>query len=347
MSRSTHMWGIRTATGACAAVVAAALAMSSAVAAPHQDRPAPALLQVQGLPSVIEGHAAALGAEGVTWDPTREAFLVGSATKGTVSVLLKDGTTRVLVDDPRLVSTYGVHVDAARNRVLVAYADPGVAENSSEATTRRISGIGIYDLRTGQPIHVVDLTRLDPGRDNYFVNDFAIGPDGTAYVADVFARQLYRVAADGRASVLAADDRFAVPGGVGINGIVWHPAGYLLAVNDTTGQILRVDPGTRRVDEVRLPAPVTGGDGLAVLRNGDLVVVTNTMATAAGREAVTVLRSGDCWNSAAVVKTVAPWPVAEPTTVADTPYGSYVLSGGVGTLFGGGAASDTFTLRKL
>ncbi|WP_329541505.1 hypothetical protein [Streptomyces sp. NBC_01358] len=301
-----------------------------------------------GTGDVLDIDSPDLVPEGVTWDPTRNTFLVSSARKGTVSIVTPQGTTRPLVTDPRLVSTYGVHVDAAHQRVLVAYADPGAAESSAPGTTNRISGIGVFDLRTGEPIRLVDLTHLNPGRSNYFVNDFAVAPDGTAYVADVFAPEIYKVTPDGRTSVLARDAGFAGEDDrPGLNGVVWHPSGYLLAVNDSTGSLYRVSPRDGHVRSVRLERPLLGGDGLSIHGDGDLAVVTNTMATPKGREAVTVLHSNSDWCGATTVRTVAPWASSEPTTSVGTPYGTYVISGGVGTLFSGGAPADTFTLRRL
>src|SRR4051812_41151603 len=81
-------------------------------------------------PATITGHAAAVHPEGVAWDPSRQAFLVGSARHGTVSVVRPDGRVSTLVSDPRMVSTFGLRVDVARHRLLVAFADIGVGERS-------------------------------------------------------------------------------------------------------------------------------------------------------------------------------------------------------------------------
>ncbi len=53
-------------------------------------------------------------------------------------------------------------------------------------------------------------------------------------------------------------------------------------------------------------------------------------------------RSGDGWASAHQVFRPAPWPDRAPTTVALSPYGTYVLSGRLGILLGGGI-TDTLT----
>src|SRR6266516_4476896 len=101
-----------------AAGLALAAAVPGASAAHERARPAP----------VIEASAPTLHPEGVAWDPTRRAFLVSSVRHGTVSLVRTDGSVRTLASDPVMVSTFGVHVDAARHRFLVAYGDIGFGE---------------------------------------------------------------------------------------------------------------------------------------------------------------------------------------------------------------------------
>ena len=67
------------------------------------------------LPAIVQGSGHAIHPEGVTWDPTRNAFLIGSIRYGTVSVVGADGIPHTLVDDPYLIATGGVRVDVARD----------------------------------------------------------------------------------------------------------------------------------------------------------------------------------------------------------------------------------------
>jgi sugar lactone lactonase YvrE len=307
-----------------AAVVAvlASLAVGATPATAHGYRP----------PAVINGTAPSLHPEGVAWDPSRRAFLVSSVRHGTVSVVSPSGAVQTLVQDDRLVSTFGVHVDAVRGRLLVTYADLGLGER-----TNGRSGLGIFDLRTGRPRYLVDLGHL--------ANDLAIGPDGTAYVTDPGGDTLYTVDTAGHASVLVQSPRFAGTGFT-LNGIVWHPGGYLLVVRYDAGILFRIplrDPS--HFTEVRLDRPLVGGDGMALRPDGALVVSTNTLGST-GEDAEQVLRSGDGWASAHEVSRTAPWPDRAPTTVALSPYGTYVLSGRLDILLGGGT-TDAFTLRRL
>ncbi|MEU4195750.1 hypothetical protein AB0E69_27870 [Kribbella sp. NPDC026611] len=303
---------------------------------------APAGAAASAAPAQIEGRTADRYPEGIAWDPTRRAFLIGSIATGRISVVGADGVPHPFGAAPG-VSTFGLHVDAARNRVLVTYADIGQGERSSDATVNKQSGVAIYDLRTGRLERRVDLNtvRLNPVAGNHGVNDLAIDAGGNAYVTDPAGDAIYKVSAAGHASVFVRDDRLR-SSSIGANGIVWDPAGYLLTVRYDTGKLLRISSGGR-LSEVSMGTALVGGDGLALNRSGRLTAVTNKLG-AAGVEAVTVLTSRDGFRTAQV-QSVEAWPVAGPTTAALTPYGTYVLSGRIDVLLAGGQ-SDEFTIRR-
>ncbi|WP_158887430.1 SMP-30/gluconolactonase/LRE family protein [Amycolatopsis anabasis] len=298
-------------------------------------------------PSVLGGRAPSLHPEGVCWDPTRHTFLVGSMRHGTVSVVRRDGSVRTLVDDGVMVSTIGVRVDAARRRVLAAYQDLGVGTKSSEATKNRQSGVGVFDLATGALRHRVDLSAVPgaaPGA--HGTNDVAVDAHGNAYVTDVSAGEIYRVDPHGRASVLVSRPDLLGKDGVGPNGIVWHPAGFLLAIRYDRGELVRVPiRAPHRARVVRTDEAFVGGDGLALRPDGSLVVACNHVACATTSR-VSVLRSFDGWASARAVARSGVWPDENPSTVAVTPHGTYVVEGRIADLFAG-KYRDTFTLRRL
>ncbi|WP_185446560.1 SMP-30/gluconolactonase/LRE family protein [Kribbella qitaiheensis] len=327
-----------------AAVVALlTLAAAAPASAVQVSAEAPAV-RAGAWPGTISGQTADRYPEGVTWDPSRQAFLVGSIATGRVDVVDRHGRSKQLVGAAPGISTFGLHVDVARNRFLVTYADIGSGERSSDATAGKQSGVAIYNLRTGHLEHRVDLNTpaLNPAGGKHGANDLAVDGRGNAYVTDPAGDAIYRITPGGKASVLVRDARLASPT-IGMNGIVWDPAGYLLAVRYDTGLLLRISP-TGAISEVKLPKALVGGDGLALTADRKLVAVTNKLG-APGVEEVTVLRSTDNYRSARVVVAKA-WPVGGPTTVALSPHGMYVLSGRLDVLLAGGQ-SDEFDLHRF
>jgi sugar lactone lactonase YvrE len=179
-------------------------APAAAAAAPHAHHHA---RHHAHLPAVVRTAPTALFPEGVAWDPTRHAFLVGSARNGTVSVVRPGGEIRPLVDDPGVVSTFGLAVDARRGRVLVTYADIGTGERSSPETQQHQSGLLVADLATGRVLRRIDLAL---GDGPHAANDVTVDPRGTAWVTDTAGDAVFRVD-PGRGAVLGAvrDPRFA------------------------------------------------------------------------------------------------------------------------------------------
>ncbi|MGW2399566.1 hypothetical protein ACWCYY_23685 [Kitasatospora sp. NPDC001664] len=326
---------------AAVAVVAAAL-LGTAVAPAVAARPRP---QAVASAPVLAGHADSLHPEDAVWDAGHGRFLVGSIRHGTVSVVRPDGSVRTLVDDPaKLVSVIGIQIDRARNRVLVANADPGFGLRHDAAKV--VAGIGAYDLETGRRIFYTDLAAVAADGGRHFANDMVLGPDGEAYVTDSFAPVLYRVRPDGRASVILRDQRLAAPvGGFGLNGIVRHGRTLLIAKYDD-GTLWRV-PVDRPEDfrQVRLTGPkAIGLDGLYSASEGRLLGVTNTLG-GAGADTLVDIRSTDGWRTA--VLTARPSADPAPTAVVAGPHGSvFTLSGRMDLLFGG-TTDDRFTLRRL
>jgi sugar lactone lactonase YvrE len=327
--------GVLTGTAVGAAVPAAAGAATGVAAAP-------VAAGVLGCPATVAGSAPTLHPEGVAFDPVRSAFLVGSVTHGTVSVVRRDGTVRTLVSDPRLVTTMGVAVDVARHRLLVANADLGLADRSQPATTFNLAGVGSYDLRTGAPLFYVDLAALTPGG-QHFGNDVAVAPDGTLYVTDSLAGAVYRVDRAGHASVLVQDASLAgtPETGFGLNGIVWAGNGVLVGALSAARALVRIPlAAPARFARTTVDAPIGAPDGLAITGRGQLALVDNTQANRIVR-----LRSPDGWRTAAVTAST-PWVDHVPTTLATTPCGLYALDGELDVLLGGGS-SDQFTIGRI
>lgn len=285
-------------------------------------------------PDLITGSAVRLHPEGVASGP--DGFLVGSVTQGTVSVVDRRGSVRTLVDDPVLITTMGLAVDARRGRLLVVNGDIGIGARTTPHTVGKTAGLGIYDVHSGRRSAYHDLGALDPDH-AHFGNDVAVAADGTAFVTDSRSGAIYRVPLDGTPATLVRDDRLMpAAGGNGANGIVLHPQGFLLIAHSAGRALFRFADG--QLTEVAIEADLGAPDGLLLAADDTLHAVDNTTANR-----VVTLRSGDDWTTADIVAGQA-WPDPAPTTMAHTPCGIYVLSGRLDQLPAGG---NRFFLRKL
>jgi sugar lactone lactonase YvrE len=178
--------------------------------------------------------------------------------------------------------------------LLVANSDRSVFEDSG----RGIAKLGVYLLSTGERIAMVDLGAVAGGNADsvVFSNDVTVDDAGNVYLTDTRMNLIYKVDTDYRASVFY---RFEPITGLGLNGIVYHPDGYLIVVAaGGQGLLYRVPVAEpARAEPIDLSAPAIGADGLVFAADGRLVVVSNSTSSA------TAYRSNDGWQTAELVGT--------------------------------------------
>lgn len=241
-----------------------------------------------GMPERIVAERGGFIPEGVEYDSVNERFLTGSLAEGTLFEIDDDGTLTEFVTDPDLVSSVGIEVDEARDRLIAANSDQAVFQGGAQGQAK----VGVYNLTTGERLAMVDLGPLVEAGDNasYFANDVAVGEDGTIYVTDTMQNVVYAVDTDYEASVF---HRFEQMEGVSLNGIEYHPDGYLLVV---AGPNLRKVPldEPEAESQVSLPEPMRGADGIVFDSMGRLAVVSNSASR------VVALVSDDDWTSARI-----------------------------------------------
>lgn len=277
--------------------------------------------------------------EGVVWSPRQQVFLVSSVHHGTVGKVTMQGRYTPFIRDDRLVSSVGLALDARRNRLWVAIGDPGASTHSSAATQGKLAAVAAYDARTGKRVAYHDLGRLVAGP--HFANDLAVDGQGNVYVTDSFSPVIYRIDAQGRATVFAQSDRFTGEG-FNLNGIVVHPDGYLLVNKHNSGELFRIslaDP--TRIDTVALPEALKGADGMVLREPGRLTLVQN-----AGADRTLDLVSTDGWKSA-VIGRVERSVSSFPTTAASVGRELYVMGSRLDTLMTPDAPKvSSFVLQK-
>lgn len=244
--------------------------------------------------------------EGIAYSAQLDKFLVTSIPFGKIGTVGKDGSYSDLLTAPELIAAIGMKV--AGGRIFVCNSDQGRSIRSTPATTRQTAELLVFDLNTRQLIRRTDLDALLPASDPNFANDVTLAPDGTAYVTDSFSPVIYKVNPDGTASILVRDDtRFSSPA-FGLNGIAYHPNGYLIVANAGQGKLYKVDlQNGNTVTEVG-NISMLPGDGITFL-NGDLYVVT-------GGTRVAQVRSTDNWQTASILKFDATGYLGATTSVA-------------------------------
>jgi sugar lactone lactonase YvrE len=244
--------------------------------------------------------------EGIAYSSQLTKFLVTSIPFGKIGTVDTDGRYEDLLTAPELIAAIGMKV--AGNRVFVANSDQGRSIRSTPATTRQTAELLVFNLTTRQLERRTDLDALLPAEAPNFANDVTLAPDGTAYVTDSFSPVIYKVAPDGTASILVRDDvRFTSPT-FGLNGIVYHPNGYLIVANTGQGKLYKVDLMNGNAVSEIVGTGALPGDGLTLL-NGDLYVVT-------GGSRVAQVRSTDNWQTASIVKFDATGYLGATTSVA-------------------------------
>lgn len=281
--------------------------------------------------------------EGIEYNPLTERFLVSSAFEGTVFAVDSEGEITPFVEDTRLIATLGLRVDAEQNRLLVLNADGGTARGSSPDTAAQIAGMGIYDLATGEVIEYVNLAGLIPDAP-HFLNDLTLDSDGSIYITDSFTPAIYRVDSQQAAEVFLSDETFRVDGSVGLNGIVYHPDGYLLVGHYSTGTLYRVPlDAPETFEPVLMDAELVGIDGLVLIDEQHLAAVVNGSINQ-----VFMLTSSNNWETATELNH-QPMGEVFPTTAVQLEETLYVLHGYLNYLVDSNTTDpiETFAIQAI
>lgn len=247
----------------------------------------------EGEPLTIKKTA--LYPETIVFNERSGKFLVGSFREGAVYEVDASGDVSRLVDDPRLCSVLGIAVDAKRGRLWLVNSDLGAGIRPSAAGPKALAAVALYDLTTGKNLGYFEVASLAPGP--HLLNGIALDEAGDAYVTDSFAPIIYKVEANGRATVWLSSPEFAGEG-INLNGVVVHPGGFLLVVKKSNGALFRVPlSNPAGFTRVKLAEPLIGGDGLVQVGQTGLVVISNEVPGVARNAAISLV-SDDEWNTA-------------------------------------------------
>jgi sugar lactone lactonase YvrE len=239
------------------------------------------------IPALITAERGGFIPEGIEYDQTNERFLTGSLAEGSIFTIGLDGSVTPLITDAELVSSVGIEVDEARDRLYATNSDRGVFGGNATGHAK----LGIYNLTTGAKVAMVDLAAvLTSPTGSFFANDVAVDDDGNAYVTDTMQNVVYRVDTSNQASVLHRFEPMSQ-----LNGIVYHDGGYLLVAAGARLFKLPID-NPSGTTEVMVAEPVPGSDGMVWASDGRLVITSNV----ADNPRLVALTSNDDWATAQV-----------------------------------------------
>lgn len=249
---------------------------------------------------VYHYHSSGWFRECVKWDDLHRRFLVSFLEGGVGQLSVPDHDSPetfleevTLVKDVDLAGngSLGLAIDRPRNRLLVAVAD---------VIGNRYSALAAYDLSTWERLFLTHLS--GPSDEKSLADDVAVDAEGNAYVTDAKGSKIWKVGANGKLLSIIRNPMFTpkewYKSFVGLNGIVYHPDGFLIVVHTFSGSLFKID--VSKGEEMKLidvaGGPLSLGDGLVLISPTKLVV-------AAGNPSARLVESSDGWETASVVAT--------------------------------------------
>lgn len=238
--------------------------------------------------------------EGVEYDAEGERFLFGSLTEGTIRQITEGGEAEPFIEDEDLVSSVGIHIDTANNRLLVANSDVSILMGGGDGNGMAM--LGAYDLETGERLFMADLGALLPDTP-HFANDVAVDASGNAYVTDSLTPAIYIVDMRGNAEIFLLDQQL-MGGSFGLNGIDVHPDRYLLVASGSSLYKIQLDDSSE-LTEVELSEPLSI-DGMVLTEDGTTLyaVAATGDLTTGGLQEVVEVTSEDSWETAEVISRI-------------------------------------------
>lgn len=242
----------------------------------------------------IKFMAPKLYPEGVAIDEKQNVFYVSSVTTGTIGKVDMNGKYSVFYADTSLKSSFGMKVNSKQNRLWVCISDPNHSKYSTPQTFKKMARIIALDLSSGKKISDVDLSAITEGK--HFANDLAFDENDNIYITDSYAPCIYKITPAGVASVFTTSDMFKSVD-VGLNGIVYHPAGFLIVDHNTSGSLYKINiKNPSGITKVEIKELLPGADGMLLDKQNNLTVIVNKGINKAYK-----YMSSDNWKSATLV----------------------------------------------
>ncbi|XP_057461166.1 uncharacterized protein LOC130751597 [Actinidia eriantha] len=269
---------------------------------------------------VYHYHSNGWARECAKWDDLNRRFLVSFFENGIGQIAVPDHHSPAdILDEVPLVrdadlagnASLGIFIDRPRNRLMVAIAD---------VFGNRYSAVAAYDMTTWNRLF---LTQLNAPDEKSLADDVAVDAEGNAYITDAWESKIWKVGVNGEFISTITCPLFTHKGWhrnlVGLNGIVFHPDGYLLVVHMITGHLFKITTGNENeVKPIKLVGgPCSLGDGIELFSPTKLVVAGNPTR---------LVESTDEWETGTVVGKFRGSKVHRLTTAATVKDGKVYLN---------------------
>ncbi|XP_031250374.1 uncharacterized protein LOC116108258 [Pistacia vera] len=247
---------------------------------------------------VYQYHSSGFMRECAKWDQSHRRFLVSFLGGGVGQVSVpRDYLPQTVLNEVTVVkdvdlagnASLGIVLDHPRNRLLVVVSD---------LFWNKYSALAAYDLSTWKRLFLTQLS--GPSDEKSLADDAAVDEEGNAYVTDAKASKIWKVGVNGefvsiiRSPLFIAKDWYKNL--VGLNGIVYHPNGFLIVIHTFSGNLFKIETG--KGEEIKLikveGGPLSFGDGMELLSPTKLVVAGN-------HPSARLVESSDGWETASVV----------------------------------------------
>ncbi|MEA1785465.1 DUF1330 domain-containing protein [Arenibacter sp. GZD96] len=287
--------------------------------------------------------------EGLVYDAVSESFFTTSVSEGKIIKVDKSGNFSVFAEDNDLISAIGLEIDSKQNRLVLCNSDLGVGKKSSAATMGTLASVVFYNLKTGKREKYINLTKIAPAG-AHLANDVTMDSDGNYYVTDSFAPIIYKIDSSGKPSIFINDERLVAPQGTfGLNGLVYHPDGYLITAIYNGGKLFKIPlknpTGLTEIHIANKPFPTI--DGVLLIDHQTLALASNNLTGADFPSVVYKIATKDQWTTA---QTTAHFKTGNtfPTTLTKAGDALFVMYAKLQMLFGGNdTVAQTFEITRV
>lgn len=284
--------------------------------------------------------------EGITFNPWKGEFYVSSVNKGIISSVDFDGNVTPITEEGDLIMTVGMKFLPHRQQIAACHADGGFGELSTPETTASLAEIVKKRMVYNNPMMSFSLEGLTEGPQ--FPNDLTFDSDGNLYITDSFSPLIYKVDKNGIATVFAEDAAFETPeGNFGLNGIEWHPDGFLIVAKYDEKKLFKIsvsDPSV--IEEISIPFELASPDGILLTKSNTLLMVCNSIGESDAPVGVYKMTTEDNWASVQL-EDIMETPGHFPTTLTQAYKDVYVLYGDFEELILGGDVQEEFIIKRV